>query len=236
MDPTEPGTPVGPGRSGRGDLVIVSPPFPAPLPHDERPAAVRHTPAAAREAVLSLHTVSAVRGEEGPSRLDHPGSPATRAELDWVHGAAWGSTLKISDPALVEDGISTCALENEVQAQRERHPGARIVAACERDFGAHYGKIVAVVPGAPDLVVDGFDELDVIGDPRATLAAVGAEPADCGEEQDDGFFDWHGFLHVLTGGALSVYVHEQRRESHFLVSRDERAAAALEDVWFPAET
>src|SRR5438309_1237297 len=105
MSPVSPGMQVNPRHSGHAHLVIVHPPFEAPLRPKERPSAVVHDPGAARAAVLSLSTVSVIRREHAPSRLEHPGSPASREELDGVRAAVWGSTVKISDPALVEDGV-----------------------------------------------------------------------------------------------------------------------------------
>jgi hypothetical protein len=187
--------------------------------------------------VLSLSTVSAIRREHAPSRLEHPGSPASREELDGVRAAVWGSTVKISDLALLEDAILASALEDEFQAQKKRHPDARIVAVCERDFGASYTKILVAVPGTPDLMVEGFDELEITGDRRATLAAVGIDPDRLGEGYDfsgEGlFFNYDGFLHVLTGGALSVYTNEDRFESAFVVDRSEEGEDSIREVWFP---
>lgn len=145
--------------------------------------------------------------------------------------------MKITDPALVEDGVLSSALEDEFRAQRKRHPDARIVAVCERDFGAAYLKILVAVPGAPDLVVEGFDELEVTGDLRATLAAAGIDPGQLGVDDEDftydDFTDYDGLLHVLTGGALSVYADEERVESTFVVDRSEEGEAGIGEVWFP---
>ncbi|MER7694143.1 DUF6333 family protein [Streptomyces sp. NPDC097610] len=236
MSPVSPGTQVNPRHSGHAHLVVVRPPFAAPLQPNERPPATAHDPEAARAAVLSLSTVSVIRREYAPSRLEHPGSPASREELDGVRAAVWESTVKISDPALVEDGVMASALEDEFQAQRKKHPDARIVAVCERDFGASYTKILVAVPGTPDLMVEGFDELEITGDPRGTLAAVGIDPDRLGEGydiSDEGFFDYDGFLHMLTGGALSVYADEERLESAFVVDRSEEGEDSIGEVWFP---
>jgi len=192
---------------------------------------VAHDPEAARAAVLSLSSVAGIRREEDPSRLGHPESPADRGELDVVRAAAWGSTVKVTDPALVVDGVLSSALEDEFRAQKKRHPDARIVAVCERDFGAAYLKILVAVPGAPDLVVEGFDELEVAGDLRATLTAAGGDPGQLVDDDED-FTDYDGLLHVLTGGALSVYVDEERVESTFVVERDEEGEASIGEVWF----
>lgn len=180
--------------------------------------------------MLSLSSVVGIRGEEDLSRLGHPESPADRGELDVVRAAAWGATVKVTDPALVEDGVLSSALEDEFRAQKKRHPDARIVAVCERDFGAAYLKILVAVPGAADLTVEGFDELDVTGDPRATLTAVGVDPGQLVDDED--FVDYDGLLHVLTGGALSVYVDEERVESTFVVDRSEEGEAGIGEVWF----
>lgn len=190
-----------------------------------------HDPEAARAAVLSLSTVVGIRGEEAPSRLGHPENPADRGELDVVRAAAWGATVKVTDPALVEDGVLSSALEDEFRAQKKRHPDARIVAVCERDFGAAYLKILVAVPGAPDLTVEGFGELDVSGDLRATLAVAGIDPGQLVDDDED-FVDYDGLLHVLTGGALSVYVDEERVESTFVVDRSEEGEAGIGEVWF----
>ena len=220
---------------GHAHLVIVRPPFPAPLRYDERPPTTAHDPAAARAAVLSLSTVAAVRHEHAPSPLSHPATPTTRDDLDLVQAAAWGTTIKLTDPALVDDGIDTLTLEAEFHAQRERHPDARIIASCERDAGASYTKILAAVPGAPDLTIEGFDTLDVTGDRHATLTATGIDPTTLGEAYDpDGwYFDHDGFLHLLTGGALSVYADDPRTESTFTVTRTDDADQSLRDVWYP---
>lgn len=186
--------------------------------------------------MLSLSAVSEIRREHAPSPLEHPGSPADREELDGVRAAVWGSTVKISDPALVEDGVLSGALEDEFRAQKGRHPAARIAAVCERDFGASYLKILVAVPGAPDLAVEGFGELEVTGDRRATLAAAGIDPDRLGEDYDvgeEGFFDYDGFLHMLTGGALSVYADEERLESAFVVGRTQEGETGIGEVWFP---
>lgn len=190
-----------------------------------------HDPEAARAAVLSLSSVAGIRREEDPSRLGHPESPTDRGELDVVRAAAWGSTVKVTDPALVVDGVLSSALEDEFRAQKKRHPDARIVAVCERDFGAAYLKILVAVPGAPDLVVEGFDELEVAGDLRATLTAAGGDPGQLVDDDED-FTDYDGLLHVLTGGALSVYADEERVESTFVVERDEEGEASIGEVWF----
>jgi hypothetical protein len=190
-----------------------------------------HDPEAARAAVLSLSSVVGIRGEEAPSRLGHPESPADRGELDVVRAAAWGATVKVTDPALVEDGVLSSALEDEFRAQKKRHPDARIVAVCERDFGAAYLKILVAVPGAPDLVVEGFDELETTGDPRAALTVVGVDPVQLLDDDED-FVDYDGLLHVLTGGALSVYADEERVESTFVVDRSEEGEAGIGEVWF----
>lgn len=180
----------------------------------------------------SLSSVATIRRAEAPARLGHPESPADRGELDVVRAAAWGPTVKITDPALVEDGVLSSALEDEFRAQKKRHPDARIVAVCERDFGAAYLKILVAVPGAPDLTVEGFDELDVTGDLRATLAAAGIDPGQLGDDDED-FTDYDGLLHMLTGGALSVYADEERVESTFVVERNEEGEAGIGEVWFP---
>ncbi|MGR3869669.1 DUF6333 family protein [Streptomyces graminifolii] len=231
MSPVSPETRVDPRHSGHAQLVVLQPPFTPPLRPDERPPVTPHDPEAARAAVLSLSSVTAIRDEEPPSRLGHPQSPFDRAELDVVRAAAWGSTVKITDPALVEDGVSTSALEDEFRAQKKLHPDARVVAVCERDFGAAYLKILVAVPGVPDLTVEGFDELDVTGDARATLTAVGFDPGQLIDEDED-FVEYDGLLHVLTGGALSVYGDEERGESTFVVDRGAEGEAEIEEVWF----
>ncbi|MFE2521748.1 DUF6333 family protein [Streptomyces mirabilis] len=236
MSPVSPETQVNPRHSAHAHLVVVHPPFATPLQPNERPPATAHDPVAARAAVLSLSTVSAIRREDAPSRLEHPGSPTDREELDGVRAAVWGSTVKISDPALVEDGVLASALEDEFQAQRKKHPDARIVAVCERDFGASYTKILVAVPGTPDLMVEGFDELEITGNPRAALTAVGIDLDPLGEGydiSDEGFFDYDGFLHMLTGGALSVYADEERFESAFVVDRSKEGEDSICEVWFP---
>ena len=185
--------------------------------------------------MLSLSSVVGIRGEEDLSRLGHPESPADRGELDVVRAAVWGATVKVTDPALVEDGVLSSALEDEFRAQKKRHPDARIVAVCERDFGAAYLKILVAVPGAPDLVVEGFDELAVTGDLRATLAAAGISPELLGEDEefgDEGGYDYDGLVRVLTGGALSVYADEQRVESAFVVERNAEGEESVREVWF----
>jgi len=235
MSPVTPGTRVDPRHSGHAQLVVVRPPFGPPLRPGERPPATAHDPAAARAAVLFLSSVAAIRGEHAPAPLQHPGSPADRAELDVVHAAVWGPALRISDPALVEDGVLTGALEDEFHAWRKRCPDARIVAACERDFGAAYLKILVAVPGAPELRVEGFDELEIDGDWRATLRAAGFDPELLGGDDefgDDAFLDHDGLLHALTGGALSVYADEERRESAFVVERTEEGEQEIREVWF----
>ncbi|MFI6459718.1 DUF6333 family protein [Streptomyces sp. NPDC050528] len=232
MSPVSPETRVDPRHSGHAQLVVVQPPFATPLRPDERPPVVAHAPETARAAVLSLSSVAGIRGEEAPSRLGHPESPSDRRELDVVRAAAWGTTVKVTDPALVEDGVLSSVLEDEFRAQKKLHPDARIVAVCERDFGAAYLKILVAVPGAPDLTVEGFDELDVTGDLRATLAAVGIDPGQLVDEDED-FVDYDGLLHVLTGGALSVYADEERLESAFVVERGEEGEESVREVWFP---
>ncbi|KPI28853.1 hypothetical protein OK074_6835 [Actinobacteria bacterium OK074] len=225
-----------PRCNGHAQLVVLQPPFAVPLQRHERPGVVVHDPGAARDAVLALSTVSAIRRECAPDLLDHPGSPADRGELDHVRAAAWGSTVKISDPALVEDGILASALEDEFRVWKKRYPDARIVAVCQRDFGAAYLKLLVAVPGVDDLVVEGFDELEIVGDRRATLAAVGIDPLPLGEEDDvsgEGFFDYDGLLHMLTGGALSVYANEERFESAFVVERSAEGEDSIREIWFP---
>ncbi|WP_329121021.1 DUF6333 family protein [Streptomyces sp. NBC_01465] len=230
MSPVSPGTEVNPRHHGQAQLVVIQPPFTASLPPIEPPSVADHDPAAARAAVLALTTVAAVRHEDAPSRLNHPGSPGDREELDYVYAAAWGSTVKISDPALLEDGVITSALEDEFEVQKKLHPDARIVAVCERDFGASYTKILVAVPGVPDLTVEGWDELEFFGDLDATLAALGAGSYDF---SPDGYFDQHRFLHTLTDGALTVYGHEARFESVFLVDRSASGDDSICEVWFP---
>ncbi|MBO0516038.1 DUF6333 family protein [Streptomyces beijiangensis] len=236
MSPVAPGTPISPLHHGHAQLVVIQPPFGPPLLPTERPPAASHDPAAARAAVLSLTTVSAIRREDAPSRLAHPGSPSDREEVDCVGAAAWGSTVMVSDPALIEDGVLGGALEDEFQAQRAMHPDARIIALCARDFGASYTKILVAVPGAPDLMFEGFEELETVGDPHATLAAVGIEPGRLEELYDfssEGCFDYDALLHTLTGGALSVYTQEERFESAFVVDRSEEAEGTICELWFP---
>ena len=236
MSPVSPGTQVNPRHNGHAHLVVLHPPFAAPLGRHERPAVVAHDPGAARAAVLSLSTVSVIRREHAPSLVDHPASPADRAELDDVRAAVWGSTVKISDPALLEDGILSSGLEDEFRAWKKSHPDARIVAVCQRDFGAAYMKLLVAVPGVADLTVEGFDELEITGDRRATLTAVGIDPVPLGEEDDlsgEGFFDYDGLLHMLTGGALTVYRNEERYESTFVVDRSEDGEDSINEVWFP---
>lgn len=87
------------------------------------------------------------------------------------------------------------------------------------------------MPGAPDLTVEGFDELETTGDRRATLTAAGIDPGQLDEDDED-FFDYDGFLHVLTGGALSVHADEERLESTFVVDRGEEGEAGIGEVWF----
>ncbi|MFI6549507.1 DUF6333 family protein [Streptomyces prunicolor] len=238
MSPVSPGTRVDPRRNGHAHLVVVHPPFASPLRPDERPSVMAHDPEAARAAVRSLSSVAGIRREEAPSRLGHPESPADRGELDVVRAAAWGSTVKVTDPALVEDGVLSSALEDEFRAQKKRHRDARIVAVCERDFGAAYLKILVAVPGAPDLTVEGFDELEVTGDLRVTLAAAGIDPGQLVDDDEDftdhdeDFTDYDGLLHMLTGGALSVYADEERVESTFVVERNEEGEAGIGEVWF----
>ncbi|WP_406121935.1 DUF6333 family protein [Streptomyces sp. NBC_00989] len=231
MSPVSPGTRVAPRHGGHAHLVVVQPPFAPPLRPEERPPVTAHDPEAARAAVSSLSSVATIRSAEAPAPLGHPESAVDRGELDVVRAAAWGSTVKITDPALVEDGVLSSALEDEFRAQKKRHPDARIVAVCERDFGAAYLKILVAVPGAPDLAVEGFDELDVTGDLRATLAAAGIDPGQLGDDDED-FADYDGLLHVLTGGALSVYADDERVESTFVVERNEEGEANIGEVWF----
>lgn len=185
--------------------------------------------------MLSLSAVAAIRREHAPSPLEHPRRPACREDLDTVRAASWGTTVKISDPALLEDGVLSSALEDEFLAQKEQHPDARIVAVCARDFGSAYTKILVAVPGAPDVTIEGFDELDVTGDRLAVLAAVGLDPDRYGEQfdvDDDGYFDYDAFLHVLTGGALTLYADEARRETAFTVDRTNDGEDAIQEVWF----
>ncbi|MFE6685172.1 DUF6333 family protein [Streptomyces sp. NPDC057743] len=245
MSLVSPETQVDPRHSGHAHLVIIHPPFGAPLLPHERPPATAHDPGAARAAVLSLSTVSAIRHECTPSRLAHPPSPASREELDGVRASVWGSTVKISDPALVEDGVLAGALEDEFQAQKDRHPNAWIVAVCERDFGASYTKVLVAAPStpvtpdaphAPDLTIEGFGEWEVTGDPRATLAAAGIAPdvlSGASDADGDEAVDHDALLHMLTGGALSVYADEERFESTFLVERSEEGEDTIREVWFP---
>ncbi|MFD4560492.1 DUF6333 family protein [Streptomyces sp. NPDC058469] len=131
---------------------------------------------------------------------------------------------------------SVAAIRREKAPSRLGHPDARIVAVCERDFGAAYLKILVAMPGAPDLAVEGFDELAVTGDLRAMLAAAGIDPELLGEDEEfggEGLFDYDGPLHVLTGGALSFYADEERLESAFVVDRGEEGEGSIGEVWFP---
>lgn len=245
--PVPPGTPVDLRHSGEAHLVIVHPPFAAPLRPGERPAVTAHDPDAARAAVLSLSMVAAVRRGKAPARLALPGSPSVREDLDEVSAAVWGSTVKITDPALMEEGLGFGALEDEFEAQRMRFPDARIVAVCERDFGASYSKVLVAVPGVPELLIEEIDGLRITGDPRATLAAIGVAldedgsaylEEDSSEDDEEGpggvgIADYHELLHVVSDGALSVYADEQRHQSTFLVERTERGESEIGAVWFP---
>ncbi|MEV0482927.1 hypothetical protein AB0I69_20270 [Streptomyces sp. NPDC050508] len=49
----------------------------------------------------------------------------------------------------------------------------------------------------------------------------------------EGFFDYDGLLHMLTGGALSVYRNEECLESTFVVDRREDGEDSIFEVWFP---
>ncbi|MDI3407848.1 DUF6333 family protein [Streptomyces cavernicola] len=236
-----PDAPVDIRHHGHAHLVVLQPPFGPPLLPSRRPTAVAaHDPEAARAEVLALDLVAAVRREDAPARLGLPGSPSVREHLDEVSVAVWGSTVKITDPALVEDGLGG-ALDDAFEAQRKRFPDARIVGVCERDFGASYLKVLAAVPGAPDLVIEGWSDLEITGDPRATLAHLGVDLDESGAEyfedeedvEDEGVFaDYYAFLHTLTDGALSVYSREERQESTFLVERTAEGENCIDAVWF----
>jgi hypothetical protein len=43
--------------------------------------------------------------------------------------------------------------------------------------------------------------------------------------------DYGRLLHALTGGALSVYTDEERRESAFVVERTEEGEQEIRGVW-----
>ncbi|MFD5162186.1 DUF6333 family protein [Streptomyces hawaiiensis] len=234
-----------PEHRGFAHLVVVHPPFAAPVRPNQRPsAAPAHDPEAARTAVLGLSTVSAVRRERAPSRLALPKSPVRRKDLDEVSVAVWGSTVKITDPALVEDGMQSHALEDEFRAQKEKYPESLVVAVCSLNFRFPYTKFLAAAPNTPDVKIEGRWALQTTGEPRAVLAAAGVDldelDAEYGDEfapecGDDGggISDFDGFLHMLTGGALSVYADEKRVHSTFVVKRSKHGKDCLRRIWLP---
>ncbi|MFB7656061.1 MULTISPECIES: DUF6333 family protein [unclassified Streptomyces] len=238
--------PEAPDHKGFAHLIVVHPPFAAPVLPDQRPSETPdHDPEAARATVLGLSTVSAVRRERAPSRLALPKSPVRRKDLDEVSVAVWGSTVKITDPALVEGGMESGALEDEFRAQKERYPEALIVAVCSLNFRFHYTKLLAAAPNTPDVKIEGRWSLQTTGEPRAVLAAAGVDldelDAEYGDEfapehKDDdggGLRDFDGFLHMLTGGALGVYPDEERVHSTFVVMRSKHGKDCLRRIWLP---
>ncbi|MFF7703636.1 DUF6333 family protein [Streptomyces lydicus] len=215
-------------------ITRIHPPAPARYDQHTIARAPAHDPVRARQVVNELRTVAGVLEELDPVRRRDLGHPRVPADLDYVAVGCWGTAVQITDPAFGENGI-TCNLDDAFDAQVKEHPDARILGVCEMGFSETYAKYLVHVPGVPRVGADGWDDMDLTGDPAQTLRAIGAtvgEPGSADVSLDDleGFV-WSDYLDVLACGLHVPFVSEQLRVSVFKVARPEDVQDAIEEVW-----
>ncbi|MFF8367403.1 DUF6333 family protein [Streptomyces lydicus] len=215
-------------------ITRIHPPFPARYDQHTITRAPAHDPVRARRVVNELSTVAGVLEELDPVRRRDLGHPQVLADLDYVTVGCWGSAVQITDPAFGEGGI-TYHLDDAFDAQVKEHPDARITGVCEMGFSETYAKYLVHVPGVPRVAADGWEDMDLTGDPVETLRAVGVTPggpgsADVSLDDLEGFV-WSAYLDVLACGLHVPFVNEQLRVSVFKVARSEDVQDAIEEVW-----
>ncbi len=217
-------------------ITRVHPPPPARYTVRTIDRAPAHDPARARAIVRELPTVAAVEELAPMPRLDVR-SPTTLDDLDYVTVGCWGGVVQINDPAFGEDGTGSCNLDPVFDGQVEAHPDARVVGACEMDFSLTYGKYLAHVPGAPDVSVEGWDEMTVSGNPAEVLQACGIDPERPGAEgldfDDPDGSDWGEYLDLIACGLYIPLANETLMVSVFKVSRPKDTRENIEEVWCP---
>ncbi|MFI0785314.1 DUF6333 family protein [Streptomyces lydicus] len=216
-------------------ITRIHPPAPARYDRHTVTRAPAHDPVRARQVVNALSTVASVVDECEPVRRRDLGHPRVLADLDRVTVGCWGSVVQITDPAFGEDGISSRNLDDAFDAQVKDHPDARITGVCEMGFSETYAKYLVHVPGVPRVAADGWEDMDLTGDPVETLRAVGVTPggpgsADVSLDDLEGFV-WSAYLDVLACGLHVPFVNEQLRVSVFKVTRSADVRDAIEDVW-----
>ncbi|MFD8543424.1 DUF6333 family protein [Streptomyces sp. NPDC059649] len=219
---------------GVTQITRIHPPAPAYYDQHSIKEAPAHDPVRARQVLSELGTVAGVVEELEPMRRKDIGSPRVPEDLDLVTVGCWGNAVQITDPAFGDTGISF-NLDNEFDAQVASHPDARIVGVCELGYSETYGKYLIHVPGVPRVSADGWDEMELMGDPLQTLGAIGAtagDPATCDLSLEDlEAFVWSDYLDLLACGLHVPYAGEQLRVSVFKVARSEGVRVEMEEVW-----
>ncbi|SDM68468.1 hypothetical protein SAMN04487981_102251 [Streptomyces sp. cf386] len=221
---------------GRGDdctLTLLLPPFPTGTV-DFSP----HNPAEARHFAENFATVDEILEELPP--ISAAASPAlwTRADLDIIKVGCWGNVISITDPALA-DNIGDLPLLGASTKLRERHPDARIVGSANVDCGEDHTEDIIQLPGGLMVHTEGWpgvEPLDVTGDPRAVVRALGIssetladEAIDLDEESDE--IDWRA-LGRLALGPCDPWGRPDLTMSVFRVRHTSGSTYRMEESWF----
>ncbi|MGG2464525.1 DUF6333 family protein [Streptomyces sp. RGM 3693] len=222
-------------RQSVTQITRIHPPVPAHYDRHTITQAPAHDPVRARQVVNELSTVAGVVEEFAPVRRTDIGHPRLLEDLDYVAVGCWGTAVQITDPALGEDGITSFNLDIEFDAQVKGHPDARVIGVCEMSFSETYAKYLVHVPGAPRVSADGWDDMDLTGDPTRTLSAIGITPGDPATSDISRYdlenFIWSDYVNALACGLHVPLASEKLTVSVFKVTRSEDTQDAIEDVW-----
>ncbi|MCK7626540.1 DUF6333 family protein [Streptomyces sp. RS10V-4] len=216
-------------------ITRIHPPVPARYARRALARVPDHDPVRARQVVHGLSTVAGVAEECAPLRRRDVGGPRRTGDLDCVTVGCWGSVVQITDPAFGEDGVTTRNMDGAFEAQVESHPEARVIGVCEMDFSLSYLKYLVRVPGVAPVRAEGWDDIDLAGDPVRTLRALGITPGAPGTAEvspdDLEHVVRSDYLDVLSCGLHHTYADERLTVSVFKVARPDHVRDALEAVW-----
>lgn len=197
-----------------------------------------HDPELAREFVESFEDVEEVLEDLGPRSVLDPLPSETRADLDVVHAAAWGSMLGIANPAFASDGNDTPLL-SDAERLRERFPDARIVGRVNFYGGAEHTEDLVLMPDGAMFHASGWPEDEpfvVTGDPQAVIASLGLPGwmldnvgVDLREKANE--VAWAS-LAGLALGASDPWGWEEMQATAFRVRHSESAVRSLEYLYF----
>ncbi|MFG2553232.1 DUF6333 family protein [Streptomyces sp. NPDC048581] len=214
-------------------LTLLLPPFPAGTVNFSP-----HNPEEARHFAEKFNTVEEILEELPPASAADSPALVTRADLDIIKVGCWGNVISISDPALA-DNIGDVPLLGASTMLRERHPDAMIVGSANVDLGEDRAEHVIQLPDGLMLHTEGWpgvQPLEVTGDPRAVVRALGIssetladEAIDLDEESDE--IDWRTLCRLALG-PYDPWGRRDLRMSVFRVRHTSSSTFRMEETWF----